>query len=414
MFTSFSTALSALNANSTAIDVIGNNLANLNTPGFKDNVVSFHDLVTESLGAGLGETQVGFGIGQPTTLRQFTQGALQTTSGPLDGAIQGDGFFVVQAPDGEIQYTRAGNFQVDQQGNLVTATGDKVQGWTQTNGVLNTNAPPSALVVPVGTISAPIATTNFSFDMNLNAAATAGPPADTFSASLPVYDSLGESHVLTVTFTKNSAVGQWDYSVSVPDAELNSPFTPVTGSITFNSQGKLATPAVTDPPPQISITGLADGASDMTVGWNLYNGQVPRITQFAQPSAKSAEAQNGAEAAQLTSVGIADGGRLVAKYSNGQQQDVAQLATALIRNPDSLIAVGNNNYQVSGVTALPAIGMPGTGGRGSIAGGALEASTVDIAREFTNLIVFQRGYQANAKVVTTVDQISQDTIALKT
>ena len=183
MFTSFSTALSALSADSTAIDVVGNNLANLNTPGFKDNVVSFHDLVTESLGAGLGETQVGFGVGRPTTLREFKQGALQTTAGPLDAAIQGDGFFVVQGEGGSTEYTRAGNFQIDKDGNLVTATGEKVQGWTQSNGVLDTNLPPSTLVVPVGSISAPQATRNLSFDINLNAAASAGPPPATFSAS---------------------------------------------------------------------------------------------------------------------------------------------------------------------------------------------------------------------------------------
>src|SRR5271168_4134544 len=138
MFTSFSTALSALSACSTAIDVVGNNLANLNTIGFKTSEVSFHDLVTESLGAGLGETQVGFGVGTPLTTRQFTQGAVTTTGGTLDAAIQGQGFFVIQGPQGSTEYTRAGNFQVDANGDLETATGEAVQGWTQTNGTLNT------------------------------------------------------------------------------------------------------------------------------------------------------------------------------------------------------------------------------------------------------------------------------------
>jgi len=134
MLTSFSTALSGLSAFSTAIDVVGNNLANLNTPGFKQSAVSFHDLVTQSLGAGLGETQVGFGVGRPITLRQFSQGAIQSSAGPLDAAIQGDGFFVVSAPNGSVQYTRGGNLQVDSDGNLVTATGEKLQGWASANG----------------------------------------------------------------------------------------------------------------------------------------------------------------------------------------------------------------------------------------------------------------------------------------
>src|SRR6185503_7478516 len=137
---SFATALSALAAHTTAIDVIGNNLANLNTSGFKASVVAFHDLVTQSLGAGLGETQVGFGVGTPVTLRQFSQGAIQSTGAPLDAAIQGDGFFVVKGSAGQQMYTRGGNFQVDTDGNLTTATGEKVQGWTKVGDTLDVNA----------------------------------------------------------------------------------------------------------------------------------------------------------------------------------------------------------------------------------------------------------------------------------
>src|ERR1051326_3873985 len=413
MFTSFSTALYALNATSTAIDVVGNNLANLNTPGFKASVVSFHDLVTQSLGAGLGETQVGFGVGSPITLREFRQGAQQTTNGPLDAMIQGDGFFVVSGLNNAMEYTRGGNFQVDENGNLTTATGEQVQGWTTTNGVLDTNAPIGNIQVPVGGVKAPVATKSFSFDLNLNAAATAGPPPDKFSDSINVYDSLGEAHTVTVTFTKNATAGKWAYTITVPDADLKSPFTAVTGSINFDSNGKLITPAVTDPPPQVQIQGLADGASDLTINWNLYNVSTPRITQYGQPSSPSAAQQDGSPAAQLVRVAIGNTGTVLAQYSDGGQTVVGQLAMATIRNPESLIAVGNNNYEASGKTALPAIGQPGTGGRGPVVGGSVESSTVDIAREFTNLIVFQRAYQANARVVTTVDQLSQETINLK-
>src|ERR1700726_760923 len=148
MSISFSTALSALSAFSTAISVTGNNLANLNTIGFKTSEVSFHDLVTQSISAGLGSTQVGFGVGTPTTAKLFTQGALQTTGGTLDAAIQGDGFFVIQGANQSTQYTRGGNFQVDKDGNLITATGESVEGWTMVNGVLNTNAPPSNVSIP--------------------------------------------------------------------------------------------------------------------------------------------------------------------------------------------------------------------------------------------------------------------------
>ena len=418
MFTSFSTALSALSATSTAIDVVGNNLANMNTDGFKTSTVSFHDLVTQSLGAGLGSTQVGFGVGAPVTLREFTQGATQTTNGPLDAAISGDGFFVVKDPNGSIEYTRGGNLQLDQAGDLETATGEKLQGWmVGSDGTVVSNGPISNITVPTGTVKPPRQTSQFSFDINLDADATAGPPPTTFSTSIQIYDSLGTAHTLTTTFTATATPGQWNYSVSVPDGDLTAPFTPVTGTLQFDSTGRLTAPASTDPAPQISITGFADGASDMTgataLNWQLFNGAAGRITQFAQPSETSALAQDGAAAAQLTHVGIANGGFIVATYSDGEQQEVGQLALATVRNPDSLIAVGDNNFQLSALSALPAVGVPGTGGRGQVLGGAVESSTVDMATEFTNLIVFQRAYEASAKVITTVDQLSQTTINLK-
>jgi flagellar hook protein FlgE len=409
MFTSFSTALSALGAHATAVDVVGNNLANLNTPGFKASTVSFYDLVTQSLGAGLGETQVGFGVGRPVTLRNFSQGAIQASSGALDAAIQGDGFLILKGKQNETVYSRGGNLIVDKSGNLLTGKGYRVQGWTEVDGVLDTNKPVGDIVVPVGSIKAPRATTGFQFDMNLNASAATG---DKFKTSIEVFDSLGNSHVVSVAFTKSSTANAWDYSISIPDADVTSPIAPLTGTMQFDSNGKLTSPdsstAVT-----FAITGLVDGASDMSLTWGIYNGQTPRLTQYAQPSAVSANSQDGEPSAQLIRVGIGDGGRVLAQYSNGVQTAVGQVAMASIRNPESLVAVGDSAFQLSERSALPAIGTPGTGGRGAIIGGAVEASTVDIAREFTNLIVLQRGYQANTRVITTVDEISQETINLK-
>ena len=414
MFTSFSTALSALSAHATAVDVVGNNLANINTPGFKANVVAFYDLVTQSLGAGLGETQVGFGVARPNTIRQFTQGAIKSSSGDLDVAIQGDGFLVVRDQSGAVQYTRGGNLQVDKLGNLLTSTGQRVLGWTESGGKLSTNAPVSEITIPVGSLRSPVPTSTFSFDINLNAAATAGPPApDTFQSSIEIFDSLGASHVATVKFTKNATANMWDYSISIPDKDVTTPVAPVTGSIKFDSSGKMIDPPLAGPFPSINITGLVNGAAPQTVTWEVFNGVTPRLTQFTQPSAVAANQQNGAATAQLVRVGIGNGGVVLAQYSNGVQTPVGQLGMASIRNPESLIAVGNNSFQLSARSALPAIGVPGTGGRGNIQGGAIENSTVDIAREFTNLIILQRGYQANARVITTVDEMSQETINLK-
>jgi flagellar hook protein FlgE len=421
VFTSFSTALSALSAHSTAVDVVGNNLANLNTPGYKTSVVYFRDLVTQSLGAGLGETQVGFGTGRPLTVRQFSQGAIQASTGLLDAAIQGDGFFVVRNGHGNVLYTRAGNFQLDLSGNLLTNTGERVQGWTAIDaatGAVNTNGAIGDVVVPVGSLKKPITTTQFRLDLNLNSAATAGATSD-FSTPIEVYDSLGTSHVLTAHFQKTGA-GQWTYNITIPGAEVTGgtagqdfDVPSASGTLTFDSSG-----ALTDPPAgspiKFDVTGLASGAADMPLEWDLYTAAgAGRITQLSQPSASSANEQNGSAAAQLVRVGLGDGGRILAQYSNGLQVEVGKIALASVRNPESLIASGNNNYQVSARTASPAVGPSETGGRGSILGGATEYSTVDIAREFTNLIVLQRGYQANSRVVTTVDELSQETINLK-
>ncbi len=412
MFTSFSTALSALGAHATAVDVVGNNLANLNTPGFKSSSVSFYDLVTQSLGAGLGETQVGFGVGRPVTIRNFSQGAIQASNGQLDAAIQGDGFLVLKGSQNQVVYTRGGNLIVDRSGNLLTGKGYRVQGWTETNGTVNTNGPVGDIVIPVGSIKAPRASTSFQFDMNLNAAASAGPPPDSFSTSIEIFDSLGASHIVSVAFTKSATANAWDYSITVPDSSVTAPVAPLTGTLQFDSNGQLTTPdALT--PVTFDITGLANGSEDISLNWQLYNGQTPRLTQYSQPSAVSANSQNGEPSAQLIRVAIGDGGRVLAQYSNGVQTMVGQLAMASIRNPESMVAVGDSAFQLSARSALPAIGIPNTGGRGQIIGGAVEASTVDIAREFTNLIVLQRGYQANTRVITTVDEISQETINLK-
>ncbi len=419
MSTSFSTALSALSAMDTAIDVVGNNLANLNTTGFKTSEVCFEDLVTQSLGADLGETQVGFGVGQPLTVAEFTQGAIQTTDGVLDGAIQGDGFFVVQDPSGNTEYTRAGNFQTDKSGNLLTDTGDAVQGWMAdpSTGQIDSNAPIGNIVVPTGSLSPGSATANVSVDLNLNSSATADTTSD-FSTPITVYDSLGNSHVLTVDFEK-TGTNQWSYQVTAPGADVSggtagTPYdiSGASGTLTFDSNGNLTDPAAGSPV-NISITGLTDGASDLNINWNLYSSAgAPTITQYAQSSAESASSQDGLAAGQLDSVGLSNGGQILAKYSNGDQLVVGQVALASIRNPDSLIAVGNNNFELSSLSAAPSIGVPGTGGRGTVVGGSLEASTVDIATEFTNLIVYQSGYEANARVVTTADQLAQDTINL--
>ena len=414
MFAAFSTALSALDANGVAVDVIGNNLANMNTTGYKENVAYFQDLVSESMNGG--ETQVGFGVAPPLTIAQFSQGAIQSSSGPLDSAIQGSGFFVVNS-NGATQYTRAGSFQVDLNGNLLTPSGAQVQGWMATNGVVNTGGAIGNLTVPLGTLQAPQATQNMTLSANFNAAATTGASSD-WSAPVTVYDSLGTAHVVTLNF-QQTAANTWSYTATVPGADVSAgtPGTPYalpsgTGTLTFNSSGQLTSPAA-GTPINFAIAGLNDGAANISVNWNPYNAAgTSTLTQFDQSSATSATTQDGSAAAQLTSVSMGNGGQLLATYSDGQQSVVGQLALASIQNPQTLLNVGANDYQLTAETGAPSIGAPSSGGRGTIVGGALESSNVDMATELTNLIVLQSAYQANSKVVTTVDAMAQSTTSL--
>jgi len=314
-------------------------------------------------------------------------------------------------------YTRAGNFQLDANGNLMTSTGEKVQGWSSTGGVLSTTGAVGNIVVPTNSLQTPIATTNFSLNLNLNAAGVVGAASGTFSSPIQVVDSLGATHTATVTFTKTGA-NAWKYDITVPGEDLASgtagtPKSVANGTLAFDANGVLTTPAP-GAPVDVKIPGLADGATDLDMKWNLFAADgTPSMTQFASPSALAGSTQDGVATAQVTQVAIGDGGAVIAHYSDGTMQIVAQLALAAISNPDSLVGVGNNNFEVGSETATPAIGAAGTGGRGTIQAGALESSTVDIATQFTNLIVYQRSYQANSRVITTLDEITQDLLAMK-
>jgi flagellar hook protein FlgE len=414
MFTALSTALSALSADAAAIDVTGNNLANLNTPGYKSSEVQFHDLISQWLGVGFNSGQIGLGIGQIGTSRNFVQGAIQNTNGPTDAAIEGNGFFVVKDGNNQTLYTRAGNFQVDPSGNLVTATGEYVQGWSAVNGVVNPNSTIGNISVPLGAMIPATATTTMSVNVNLDSRVATTDSGAVVTAPIQVYDAQGASHTVTITFTKTDT-GKWSYAVSVPATDLKSGGDTklASGTLTFDGSGNLTSPASTDPPVSIKIAGLADGASDMTINWSLFGADgSSAITQLAQSSGTSGTTQNGAAAGQITGVGIQDDGIIVASYSNGKKATVGQLAMASILNPGSLLAVGNNNLQASASTAPPAIGAAGSGGRGQIVGGALESSTADMATEFTNLLTFERSYQAASRVITTSDQLLQETVNL--
>lgn len=412
MFTAFSTALSALSANSTAIDIVGNNLANLNTTGFKASTVNFHDMMSQQIGVSSSSAQVGMGVAGAQSVRQFTQGNIQQTTGAFDTAIKGDGFFMVRDTNDQQLYTRAGNFALDSTGHLVTATGQFVQGWSAKGGVVTPGGAVGDITLPLRGLTPASATTTMSAMVNLNAGAAAD-ATSAYSVPIQVVDAQGGTHTLTIAFTKTAA-NSWTYNVTIPDADLTTPAAAplATGTLVFDGTGQLTTPAATDPPIAVAITGLVNGASDMTVNWTPFSGANGMLTQFNEASAVSAISQDGATAGEITRVGMSNGGIIVAEYSNGKQTVVGQLALASIQNPSSLMAVGDNNLKATADTSTAAVGTAGNGGRGDIVASALEGSTVDIATEFTNLITLQRSYQAASKVITTSDQIMQDLIGL--
>jgi flagellar hook protein FlgE len=408
---SFSTALSGLAANNTALDVVGNNLANLNTTGFKADSILFKDIMGQTSGS----TVIGAGVATTGTSKQFTQGSIQPTAGPLDAAFEGNGAFVLRNGSGTTLYTRAGNFSFDGTGTLVTGTGEKVQGWSAVNGVLTTNGNVGDISITAIASQSPTATTKMALDANLDASA---PTGTKFSTPLQVVDSLGVTHILTYSFTKTGS-NAWDYDISIPGEDLTggtagTPQSLANGSLTFDSAGNLTAPAAGAPVDVKTTTGLVSGANDLDMQWSLYAADgTSLLTQFSQTSAASSTSQDGIQAAQLTGIKLGDGGTLMATFSSGKQLAIAQIAVAAIGNPDSLISVGNNNFQVGTNTLTPTVGLPNTGNRGTILGGSLESSNVDLAREFTNLIIYQRGYQANAKVITSQDQIDQVLLNIK-
>jgi flagellar hook protein FlgE len=414
LFSSFSVALSALQAESSAINTTGNNLANLNTTGFKGSNMDFLDMVSQAIGSGA-STSEGLGVAPPLSIQQFTQGSIQSSASATDCAIQGNGFFVVQNALGQTLYTRDGSFTVSANGTLQTQTGEDVQGWSATSAGLNTNGPVGNIVVPSGTALSPVATQNATLAVNLDANANAD-TTSTFSEPLQVYDSLGEAHTLTATFVKTGA-NTWTETVTIPGADVGSktgPTTVGTQTLTFDpATGLLKTPAA-GTPIALTIGALADGASfPGPINLSLYNSNgTPAITQYAEASALTSSTQDGNAAATMTSLAIINGGQVQATFSNGQTAVEGQIALANIVNPDTLQNIGNNEFMVSGTTATPVIGVAQTGGLGQIMGSSLEASNVDMATQFTNLIVFQRGYEAATKVISTADTMSQDLLQL--
>ncbi len=404
----FSIPLSGLNASDTALATISNNLANLNTTGYKDTNVNFQDMFYQLLGNnGSGDQlQVGAGTGVSSIETNFSGGSVQDTGVSTDVAITGNGFFIVQ--DGNnTYYTRAGDFTQNSSGYLVTSDGYEVMGYPATNGVVNTSGGLEPIQLPMGMVSAPSATQNISLQANLSSNAAVG---GTYDTNITVYDSLGTSHVLSLDFTRTSS--GWSYTATLPSSDITggtgTATTVASGSLSFDSNGNLTSTT----PITLSIPNLADGASTMSMNWDLASSSgTGLITQVSGSSSTSNTTQDGSASGSLTSFSINSDGTISGAFSNGTKV-VGQIALANFANLQGLTKEGDNNYSSTISSGSAVIGTPGTSSLGTLTGSALELSNVDMSTEFSNLIIAERGYQANAKSVTTFDQIAQDTINL--
>jgi flagellar hook protein FlgE len=417
---SFSASLSGLNANQQKLSVIGNNLANLNTVAYKGSTVEFADLMSQAVGGpSANPMQIGLGVLTGEITPNFTQGNIESTGIATNVAIQGPGFFVV-GDDAHRAFTRAGNFSFDANGMLVTSDGQPVQGWSTTDpatGKIDTSGPPTNMIVPLGVLRAPVATSSYGTVVNLDSNAKVG---DTFATSVQVYDSLGVTHVVTTTFT-NTGPGAWDYSVTVPGEDIDggtagTPEPIADGEVAFDEFGNLATVGGATAA-DVTIDGptWANGADATDMNWDLIgaNGKAT-ITGYASPSATASVVQNGAPSRSPSAIIVIDkDGNLLASSGVGQTVIVGQIALANFNNPQGLVKLGTNLYGASDGSGVAVVGTAGTGSRGTLIGSSLEQSNVDIAREFTQMILAQRGYQASSKGIAVADELLVDTLNLK-
>jgi len=410
---SMSTALSGLNAAESALQTISNNLANMNTDGYKSQSTTFADLFYQAYGSsGSGNPiQTGLGVQVTGMSQDFSNGPVASTGISSNMALSGAGFFVVQSAGGAKTYTRNGDFTTNSAGQLITLGGQMVMGYPAVNGVVSANSGLQPINVGSGTTTPAAATANFSLTTNLNASTVVG---DTFQSPISVYDSLGNSHVLTVTYTKTGP-GAWNYQATIPSNEIQggtgTTTTIGTGTLNFDSSGQLTSPTT---PVALTVGPLADGAAALNVNWNLddANGN-SLLTQTASPSSNNATNQDGFSAGVLNTYTILSDGTVEATFSNGETQAIGQIAVASFANPEGLTLDGDNQYSATTASGAAVIGTAGTAGRGTIAGSSVEQSNVDMATQFSDLIVYQRAYEANAKAITAFDQMEQATLQMK-
>ncbi|CCP26070.1 Flagellar hook protein FlgE [Tepidanaerobacter acetatoxydans Re1] len=411
MMRSMFSGVTGLRNHQVKMDVIGNNIANVNTVGFKKSRVTFQDTLSQTMrGAaspqgnrgGTNPMQVGLGMTIASIDTIHSPSSAEYTGNMTDLSIEGDGYFIVG--DGlDMFYTRAGNFGFDENGNLInTANGLKVMGWqdTEKHEVPADKSPQSIRSIEIrkGMMIPASATTEINFAKNLNAETENN---GTYSLPFKVYDSLGCAHNLTIEFTKTNA-NEWNYNITFTDSNVTN-IANNTGTITFDNDGNCNIPAG-----GTMTFDLANGADNMSISIDFSG-----TTQYAKETNVDLSYQNGYPAGTLTDVTTDTTGVITGIFDNGYNRQLAQVALANFDNPAGLIKAGQNMYRYSNNSGEPQIGESGTGGRGAIAPGYLEMSNVDLSEEFTQMIITQRGFQANSRIITTSDEMLQELVNLK-
>ncbi len=407
--------------------MIGDNIANANTIGFKQGRVNFADSLAQNLAIGSG--QVGLGSRVQTVQKMFTQGALATTGSALDLALSGSGFFEVRGTttDGRqgTFLTRAGQFAMDKDGFLVNADGLRVQGYAANSAGVVLSAIGDLMVGNAN--AAPSPTAHLTMKANLNSDSAPIPAAfdplnptstSSFASSVSIVDPLGKTIEAPIYFRKG-ATGTWDWHVVTDGANVNGGTAGVNseiadGALTFTSDGRLQTStagtAVFTPAGTAVVQPLAfDFGDPIGAGGTGVAG----ITQFATTSSTTFASQDGFGAGQLSAVQIDKTGTVLGVFTNGQTRNIGQVGVATVAAPDQLERVGGNLYSTTTSSGTAVAGNPGSGGRGFITAGALEQSNVDIAEQFIRMIAAQRSFEANSKVITTADQLLSELIQMK-
>jgi flagellar hook protein FlgE len=419
--------VASIQAQQTRMNVIGNDLANINTTAFKDQDVNFEDMISQQLTgataptASLGGTngiQYGLGVQVSSTNTNMSQGSLTATSNPADMAIQGNGFFM-EGNGSTVSYTRDGSFEIDSAGNLVSAdTGMKVLGWTANSaGVINTTGqitPASTLSIPIGSLNAAQATANVTLAGNLNSAA---PATDTTSVTTTVYNSQGTALPVTIVFSNPltppaagapaGAASSWAWTAYSGTSASGTPIGSSTSAgnapIYFDSSGKELSSLPAGTFNTITIPGTTSTA----------NLNMSSIQQLASPDALAVTSQDGFPPGSLQGFTVGLDGVITGTFSNGLERPLGQVALASFSNPSGLSQTGSNLYVPSANSGIATVGTPQSGTLGSVNSGFLEQSNVDLSSSLTNLIITQRGFEANTKIVSTVDELMQTLIDMK-